>query len=335
MWTKAANLLQHKRMGKRPAPFDRSWLVFGLRLTNRPCADLVRGRPLVRDAQTSAPGSGAGVRLGPVRVPRTMLPGGCGPRRGAPVRRRGPLSLHLASEPATPPGGGRAGRRVDIRGAAYEHRWQADALGRGRGRPLFGGQGLEPAPPAARHAHLPPRGIAVQIAGGARGRTRGRDGATGSQAAQTKIRNPARRIRPARSPSQAVLNSHRREPGFCYPARCAHCRRSHLGRYHTDRQPGDAAQYTARCPRVPAGAISSRCARQRMPPHQSGRRSLGTCSPRPGRRAPRIPRERRPRNPRRPRARTMCRGRVACRGGRHHSSEHAQQGNAWLRGHGP
>ena len=28
-------------------------------------------------------------------------------------------------------------------------------------------------------------------------------------------------------------------------------RRSHRGRYHTDRQPGDAAQYTARCPEAP------------------------------------------------------------------------------------
>src|SRR5690348_5073407 len=26
------------------------------------------------------------------------------------------------------------------------------------------------------------------------------------------------------------------------------CRRSHWGRYHTDRHPGDAAQYTAICP---------------------------------------------------------------------------------------
>jgi hypothetical protein len=29
-------------------------------------------------------------------------------------------------------------------------------------------------------------------------------------------------------------------------------RRSHRGRYHTDRQPGDAAQYTARCRGRPA-----------------------------------------------------------------------------------
>jgi hypothetical protein len=126
-------------------------------LTNRPCADLVRGRPLVRDAQTSAPGSRAGVRLGPVRVPRTMLPGGCGPRRVAPVRRAGRSASTLPLN--RPPRPGWPSRAADgYRGVAYEHRWQADALGRGRGRPLSGGQGLEPAPPAARHAHLPPRG---------------------------------------------------------------------------------------------------------------------------------------------------------------------------------
>jgi hypothetical protein len=34
-------------------------------------------------------------------------------------------------------------------------------------------------------------------------------------------------------------------------ARSSHYRRSQLGRYHTDRQPGAAAQYTAMCPGAP------------------------------------------------------------------------------------
>jgi hypothetical protein len=36
-----------------------------------------------------------------------------------------------------------------------------------------------------------------------------------------------------------------------------HRRRSHGGRYHTDRQPGDAAQYTARCPGGPGVPAAS------------------------------------------------------------------------------
>jgi hypothetical protein len=43
-----------------------------------------------------------------------MLPGSRGPRRVAPVRWRGPLSLDLASEPATPPGVAEPGGGVDI-----------------------------------------------------------------------------------------------------------------------------------------------------------------------------------------------------------------------------
>ena len=48
-------------------------------------------------------------------------------------------------------------------------------------------------------------------------------------------------------------------------------RRSHRGRYHTDRQPGDAAQYTARCP--------ARCRRWRRP---QGRSRKSACRRRGG-----------------------------------------------------
>ena len=40
---------------------------------------------------------------GPVRVPRTMLPGRRGPRRVAPVRRAGRSTVHRASPPHAPP----------------------------------------------------------------------------------------------------------------------------------------------------------------------------------------------------------------------------------------
>jgi hypothetical protein len=199
-------------------------------LTNRPCADLVRGRPLVRDAQTSAPGSRAGVRLGPVRVPRTMLPGGCGPRRVAPVRRAGRSASTLPLN--RPPRPGWPSRAADgYRGVAYEHRWQADALGRGRGRPLSGGQGLEPAPPAARTC---PRVARLC----------------------TLVRPISERPGPRQGtkarPCPLTQICQRPAAPFCYTPG------SHRGRYHTDRQPGDAAQYTRQVPRRAAAAGSDR-----------------------------------------------------------------------------
>jgi hypothetical protein len=48
-------------------------------------------------------------------------------------------------------------------------------------------------------------------------------------------------------------------PRFCYTPGSyrAQRRRSHAGRYHTDRHPGDAEQYTARCPGAPPPLASS------------------------------------------------------------------------------
>jgi hypothetical protein len=86
------------------------------------------------------------------------------PRQSRPAPRC-PRALaraaQLTSEPATPPGVAQPGGGW-ISGPAYEHRWQADVLGRGRGRPLFRGQGLEPTRPRPRvTGTMPPRGEAM------------------------------------------------------------------------------------------------------------------------------------------------------------------------------
>jgi hypothetical protein len=61
------------------------------RLAFQPLFEVTEG------AQTgSHPALGRGLPGGPVRVPRTMLPGGRGPRRVAPVRCAGRSTVHLA-----------------------------------------------------------------------------------------------------------------------------------------------------------------------------------------------------------------------------------------------
>jgi hypothetical protein len=54
-----------------------------------------------------------------------------------PYAGAGRSTVQLTFEPATPPGVAQPGAGW-ISGPAYEYHWQADAIARGRGRPLFG-----------------------------------------------------------------------------------------------------------------------------------------------------------------------------------------------------
>jgi hypothetical protein len=77
------------------------------------------------------------------------------PRQSRPAPRC-PRTQARAAQPSNsplnrPPRRGWPSRAAGgYRGHAREHRWQADVLGRGRGRPLFRGQGLELTRPRPR-----------------------------------------------------------------------------------------------------------------------------------------------------------------------------------------
>ena len=188
----------------------------------------------VRDHSSSPGRLAAGSQClpgGPVRVPRTMLPGSRGPRRVAPVRRAGRSTVSSNSPLNRPPRRGWPSEAAGgYRGHAREHRWQADVLGRGRGRPLFRGQGLEPTRPRPRVTRTCPpawRGYArcgaapsQRPMGGARGPSTGVVcGAAGSPWPRGEQRTAMFPPRPLAAGASALLH-----PGSC------------CGRYHTGRQ---------------------------------------------------------------------------------------------------
>jgi hypothetical protein len=129
----------------------------------------VRGRP----SPTRCPDQRTWLRGrcppgGPVRVPRTMLPGGRGPRRVAPVRRAGRSTVQLASEQATPAAGASGpNSRRSHRGRYHTDRLAAarpcHLAGRGaRGPPIAGGDRSRrrrlPQPRLPPRGHGPPPG---------------------------------------------------------------------------------------------------------------------------------------------------------------------------------
>ena len=164
---------------------------------------------------------------GPVRVPRTMLPGSRGPRRVAPVRRAGrsasTLLLNRPPRPgvAEPDGGWISGRCI---GAPLAGRRYRARLGTA---PVPGPGSRAHASPAARHAHPPQHGEAMH-AGAARLR-----GPWGEPAAHPRGWLRRRRLpwprgeqRTAMFPPRPLATG---APALLHPGSCC-------GRYHTGRQ---------------------------------------------------------------------------------------------------